>query len=673
MFVMERYTINLNTPRVEFTDIIGLSEQNQYRVLTKSALGEGYVTVTNGVRRHRLSVGDTVYFRKKSEGNVYASTGVKVVNINDAYSFDVEIPGYNEELFIININASVNSITFDHEYCILPEDFKQIEYWNSGDENDYKICASVIDGPSATTIGYFYPVYRHNPDYYRFGYETFDPDYDREMINVYAYGISGITNDLTEVFPVLSWIEYEECAEQDGAVLRNEVPDVTTMTKQESEQSPKYIKTWKEVTLCCIDADTHEEGLKQETAFTYYSKVDNVVFDMDAVSSKRVIVNTNRYFYELNEGTYDLFDSVEIVKNTAFYEIKAPMFVSDEYNLLQENTITDLFSNEIKANIIPDFIDMEKQMFEPSIDKAGNIMASEIAFNFHFRKRILDGNNGVVKIDNPTPYQISWVENKDTLNGSLPEQFKDLYSKTTSGRAVTYFEKQYKEGWVTNDDLGWNNEQDFDKSDLIGFLNFNNDDVNYQKMKLKKSFIRLSFYDSDNPLTQQLLYYSTVFVDSGELFGKFVKNRAKKDPMAKFFGVFTDGANEEERLSTRITIKDKYNSEKSSEGFYLYLFNSEVTKDGAPKNIYMKVEYNHAGYGKTIPFTKPYIVNGSVSAMPFSEYYTTLFIKLAIRYKSYGDNNYIYYVDEDNSEEAVIIDPETRRITFNLFEVKIED
>ena len=321
----------------------------------------------------------------------------------------------------------------------------------------------------------------------------------------------------------------------------------------------------------------------------------------------------NRFFYKVGENDYRLFDSVEIVKKMEYFEVKTKLETSDEINLLQQNTVSDFFSEEIKSKIIPDFVDMEKVMYEPVMDGSGVILCNEIEFNFHFRVREDDD---------------AWsIKDSDWWNG--------INNGTT---------------------LSINKVQE---SDTMDCLNFTNDDVRYQKMKVKKSFIRLSFYDSDNPLTQQLLYYSTIFLDSGVLFGDFVKGRSRD----LNFGV--------ENLSTRITVRNKYNNDKSSEGFYLYLFKNETDKDGASKNVYMKVEFNHAGYGRTLPMIKPkYGPDDKPEEVPFKEYSSYQYVKLSVKTLPVGETNYIYYVDEDN-KYAVQFDQDNRKIIFNLFEVKI--
>ena len=51
-------------------------------------------------------------------------------------------------------------------------------------------------------------------------------------------------------------------------------------------------------------------------------------------------------------------------------------------------------------------------------------------------------------------------------------------------------------------------------------------------------------------------------------------------------------------------VKSKNTSKASSEGFYLYIWKDNSTP--LPQDLYMKVEFNHAGYGRTIPFMMPY-------------------------------------------------------------------
>ena len=126
-----------------------------------------------------------------------------------------------------------------------------------------------------------------------------------------------------------------------------------------------------------------------------------------------------------------------------------------------------------------------------------------------------------------------------------------------------------------------------------------------------------------NPANQNMLGYSTIFLDSGNLFSKYVRhletdgykmigydknnygnynidNNTKK-------GIRVDreyNFDEEHRLSSQFVVKNKNTSTASSEGFYLYLWKDNESV--LPQDLYMKVEFNHAGYGRTMPFMMPY-------------------------------------------------------------------
>ena len=775
---MERFKINRNGPKMDYYDVISLTDD--FRTIEQ--VDETHIRIYNDQKRHHLALGQTIYFRKRSgtpsqlykDWGTYAMSPVTVTEIESEFSVITTIPNQDKIYHIIDINAESNAITLDDSACYLPEDFEE----RYGADTPVGVVANLNRGiievstDEGTTmvndivkIGDFFPVYRHNPEY-RQGEYVFDKYYDRDFINPYSYGLSAFTSGVLsdvkgELFEnaiisryTYNMVEEHICLPSDpreafkkhhsglfggaehgvefsaATKVREKQDDPYWLVSTEDPNVVGYEKIEKPEWLISLDAcddyyvfqDTidrlggtqvdvvpedpditdddpdliYTAVIKEEcyfgekyvtTAYTYYQKAEQYVYDFDIIGLMALSfdLDNNPYFYNVTEEyqvddddemmpVYRMYNSVDIVRSMMYYEIPANLPVNEEYNLLQQNTIEDLFSSEVKSKIIPDFIDMEKFMFEPALDGSGDIMANELVFNLHFRFR----NIYYTKVDNPTPLVFNTAEevNFDPV-GDYSQGFTEFaYAMKQGGTPIPkyamynheYYELHYDKSWSTNDNVGWNNLSVTGSSDVLGVLNFNDDDVNYQKMKLKKSFIRLSFYDTNNPLTQRLLYYSTIFLDSGEYFGKFVRNRATN----KYFGVFTDDVDEEKRLGTRVTVKDKYNSEKSSEGFYLYLFGNEFDKSGEAKDVYMKVEFNHAGYGRTLPMTKPY-GNGSrvdSSGIPLSGYFSSLFIKLRAKYKPYGDCNYIYFVDEPN-ENAIIIDTATRTITFNLFEVKI--
>lgn len=266
----------------------------------------------------------------------------------------------------------------------------------------------------------------------------------------------------------------------------------------------------------------------------------------------------------------------------AVVNVPIPLSNSFDTNLYQSDLLQEYFVEEEKRKAINKIVDLEKDVYYPVIkDDNGFSDVYTLKFNLHFREH--RGNNWL-------------VDGNSFWNGVKQEK---------SGISI--------DNQITGDGV----------SDLLCFLDFNNNDIRYQKNKLKKSFLRLSFYDSMNPANQNMLGYSTIFLDSGNLFSKYVRyfetdgykmigydknnygiynidNNAKK-------GIRVDreyNFDEEHRLSSQFVVKNKNTSTASSEGFYLYLWKDNESV--LPQDLYMKVEFNHAGYGRTIPFMMPY-------------------------------------------------------------------
>lgn len=234
-------------------------------------------------------------------------------------------------------------------------------------------------------------------------------------------------------------------------------------------------------------------------------------------------------------------------------------------NTIQEEMLKDKYLGYVKDKNKNGAIDYEKQCFVPVFED-GDIR--EISFKLRFRKRncscVLDERSG-----------------------------QYLY--------YTY------DDWKTNDDLLWNNTPN-GEADLLGYLGFTDDDVYYSKKKISKSFLRLSFYDTNDRRTQKLLFTSTIFLDSGKLYEKYVsnvRNGYEKDGRACAEApdeyVYTENVGE--RIAMEFNCLNKYETTGSSEGFYIYLF-PDIVENGE-KTIYMKAEFNHAKYGYTIPMIYP--------------------------------------------------------------------
>ena len=334
---------------------------------------------------------------------------------------------------------------------------------------------------------------------------------------------------------------------------------------------------------------------------------------------------------------------------------------------------------------------MEKEVYYPVypvIDNDGNFAIDSngmqlfnnvrsIEFNLHFRTRDED----------------SWKVIEDEGNNSI--------TKSLSNWFITDYEP-YKHLLETDGDKIQK------ESDLLGLLYFTNNDVYYQKDKLGKTFLRLSFYDSVDPMTQNLLATSTIFFDESKTFKKYMNNISGFDKKIMYenvdkdvnninhtIGVKTEACYNNERneliylwddtkrLSSRFSVMNKYESNDSSEGFYLYMFRDYAT-NMHPSKLFMKVEFNHAGLGKSLLFTLPTSKDGHVlklnnkkdlnelkEGVRINEIHKHSYIPLTAVY-DIKQKRYSYYIDT-NYISPETISSNNGHLQFNLFEMKIKN
>lgn len=447
------------------------------------------------------------------------------------------------------------------------------------------------------------------------------------------------------------------------------------------------------------------------------------------------IIRRDNMMYDERYCSYTL--TYDFAVNT----VKIPISQKFENDLFHNDMIQKNFVDKAVANAINPIIDMEKDVYTPAIQKeVGEQVNAEyddcfkIIFNLHFLEhrdtmkngqkekwmcdknsywngtRVLEKEYVVDEYETDEKYKKEnkkvidlkgRVYNYDILNGDISKVNKyDYFSyygvkpEEPSARTNDKFDNPNKD---ESNDYNIENYEEYKKlrdervklteyqSDLLSYLGFTNDDVKYQKSKLKKSFLRISFYDSDNIGNQNLLHTATIFLDSGDLFAKYIKNIetedeykatstviAQKSPEISFpkdsiltsseykklddenrkkcvvngelLAVIGGSSSDEEnytvydkvgmavnrepmrkkaldkdndfgddidelerlRMSSQITVTDKNSSKRSSEGFYFYTY--KTNDNGVyPSDIYMRVEFNHAGYGRVIPFMMPYI------------------------------------------------------------------
>ena len=230
--------------------------------------------------------------------------------------------------------------------------------------------------------------------------------------------------------------------------------------------------------------------------------------------------------------------------------------------------------------------------------------------------------------------------------------------------------------------------------------------------------MRFSYYDSIDPQNQTLLATSTVFMDEHSLFKKYIDNSRKNVNIYKTISETSGGTtcidkitvesefvdekkksskaticdnkiitiDENKRLGSRLIISNKYNTDTSSEGFYIYMF-KEYSKNLHPRQIFMKVDFNHAGIGSTIPFIKPMEweenVNGNLTPtvpLDFSKNKCGKLKEGILLEQKYAQDYIPLYAvyDFKNKEYAYVFDKryvtvEDGIASLNLFELKLKD
>ena len=385
------------------------------------------------------------------------------------------------------------------------------------------------------------------------------------------------------------------------------------------------------------------------------------------------------------------------------------------FDAMQDMLSDDMFFNKVKKDVIPPITDMEKIVVYPAVyggdsPEDGEPMlslADEIEINMHFRRRwVFTDNEGKVhKEEGRRTITDGWMTS-DPYYWNMHVKGKDGDPKDEAHMPDPFPDiLEHREKIPDGYD---------EQSDLVGYLGFDDDDIYYQKTKVKKSFLRLMYYDSNDLTNKNLLTYSTSFLDSGKMFTKYamIRNNAElyreleemddgENRMALFEPGEVDGYGKYDkfRLSTRITLKSKYHDDASSDGFYLYMFKQDAPGE-SPYDLYLKAEFNNAKYGKTVNMMLPVGEDGvplrlADSGFPtdfvikdcgttdfdFSSYYNSLFVNVKYKYDK-KLKKYIYYFPWDPTEQiekmedtgkkfSVSNDVEKRKITINLWEPRL--
>lgn len=193
-------------------------------------------------------------------------------------------------------------------------------------------------------------------------------------------------------------------------------------------------------------------------------------------------------------------------------------------------------------------------------------------------------------------------------------------------------------------------------------LGISDNDIKFRKNRFTNTFLRLSFYDSDQVTNSNFLfdvdYFTQIGSDQKDLTGCSPADFNCLTPNQNYGNPLVASSMPVSYLSSNpITLP-----EKLAEGYYLYWLNKDVIN--SPKDIYMRSTMNNAVDGKITQFYAVLDVTPPI-------YDTNLFKKLNVKYTIFKDNNdknFKYYID--NTSRSINISPTS--ITINLYKLIVQ-
>ena len=586
---------------------------------TKIYTNEGYMHITLTTKTpHNLRVGDAIVFNRDIDDAVNYSIALEKLKNKDIKAVYVK---NDEDIIEKNDIGEDITVTYEKGYywiknnlIVKVKDSELDDLFGKYNSSNDKIFIIENDF-SDTSFSFSYPKYKLNQLSNVFYGENYDLIELKDSISYLCN--PGETVNVKKY--VNKYVYYRDEEWNDLFIEVDKSP--LNSTQYMGAQIVKFIgKVYKwtvieEEYLCKV---VNKRTLQYDTGY-FFS--DDTVF----VEDNRFIVNNS---LRKDISFYEYFESINFM---------IPLSNSIEVGIDSEDNTKTYFEDK-KKSLIPKISDYEKRCFTPCIKTNSSlIQASKINFNVFLRSR-----------ENITEWNTNDAEgwNQYMINSS-----GNFYKPTfnNNGENITI---------STN-------------GDLLSVLNFSDEDIYFRKKKVGKTFLRLLFYDSNNPLKQMLLFYSTIFLDANELYVKYMKNLNKKTESTQLVENPTLGEN---NLTLSFSVYDRYYMDKSSEGFYVYLYPDNI-EELLNKTIYLKVEFNHAGYGQTLPLIYPNKNNKPLSFgnnFPtslidkngsLSEFYRQLYIPVTLTYDN-KDGGYKYYFNMTNKVS-------NDEITINLYEPKI--
>jgi len=188
-------------------------------------------------------------------------------------------------------------------------------------------------------------------------------------------------------------------------------------------------------------------------------------------------------------------------------------------------------------------------------------------------------------------------------------------------------------------------------------INIEDNDIKFQRAFFTESFLMLSFYDSDNAMTQNLInevrIYNNIYDSDKFPAGTQKPNIAGQPKPAS-------------QIQVKAILSSPILSKKSFyEGYHIYTYKDDISIGGTPKYLYMKASYFNAKTGK---FTNFMTVPTPLEINQFVK-------KLYTKYELYRDTTGFYYKINNTYSTNVtynqnIINPNNQDILIELYQAQ---
>lgn len=201
-------------------------------------------------------------------------------------------------------------------------------------------------------------------------------------------------------------------------------------------------------------------------------------------------------------------------------------------------------------------------------------------------------------------------------------------------------------------------------------VGFSNDDIKFEKSNFTQSFVYMAFFDSDNPLTQKLITYTTIFSKllTKDLLPDYATQLAANNNTIL-------GIPGQPKLAHDVPLEFSvfnpiHYPRELSEGYYLYDYRDEL-KIGESKSLYMRASFKNAKTGKSTDL----MVTNQPLGFPIEILIKNLYTRVIMTRTNTG---YYYKFDEGYHGDTTIPTNISNNVThvnnlttINLYQIKV--